>query len=542
MITNNPANFNPNQLTTPGLYVVIQPPPGYIQAQASNYIAYFGTGSWGKANTAMLCGSMAEVVASVGSKTTASYADPFDLPTACEIAFAQTQTENAGLPAGIGVYVTRVTDGTDVAASGFMLDTTGGSPLHGLKLTAVCTGTLGNGIVTTVSPGQLTGTFNAYIVPPAGLQPELYTNILGGGAGVFWQNLANVINNGQGVLRGPSRLVTASNVNAMAINPAVTPMTLASGTDGRSGVTSSNFIGSSTADPPTGIYQMTVMDPAPSVAVCVGNTDNTVFPTIQSLIDSLAIFTLFSFPTGTDIPTAVAATKSLGINTPNAAYCKDWVYWYDQLTGQQKLVDPAVFIGARIASLSPENSPLNKAVYQVIGTERINSLNSYRNQYSPTDIGTLQSSGILVITNNPPGGNYWGLPHGSNCCSDLVRHWIEYSRLTNWIAHTLDSEMGIYLGQNQSEQSDDPLRAQVKLTLDDFFQTLKGQRQIDNFKTVCDLTDNNPQSIAQHFMYAGCYVRYLSSVQFFVINLQGGTTVNITVSTITEQQAAQIGV
>ena len=411
-----------------------------------------------------------------------------------------------------------------------------------MKLTAVYTGILGNGINYAVSAGQKTGTFNVDIIPPAGLQPERFTAIPGGGVGVFATNLFNAINHGQGVLRGPSQLVIASNVNASSLDPAIQSSTLGSGTDGRS-VTSSNYIGSASASPPTGIYQLQTIpsNAVPSMMVCVGLTDSTVFATIQALVDSLAVVGLLTLPIGTDVPTAITAVKTLGIDSPNIAFCKDWIYWYDSLTGQQKLVDPAVFIGARIAALSPENSPLNKAVFSVVGTERLNSISGFK-QYSPTDIGLMQQSGILVITNSPPGGNYWGFPHGSNSSSDLARHLIEYSRVTNWIAHTLNATMGKFVGLNQSTAVDDPWRAQVKLSLDDFLKGLKDARQIDNFKTVCDKNNNSDQAIVMHFGRADVFVRYLSSVQYFIINMQGGATVNITVSTITPEQAAQIGV
>src|SRR5579883_2193884 len=102
---------------------------------------------------------------------------------------------------------------------------------------------------------------------------------------------------------------------------------------------------------------------------------------------------------------------------------------------------------------------------------------------------------------------------------------VEWTRMTNYLAHSLAAYMGKYVGQNQSQRANDPLRAAVKLDLDQFLALLKSLRQIDDFVTVCDLTNNSTQSIAQHFLFADVRVRYMSSVQFFVISLQGGTTV-----------------
>jgi hypothetical protein len=107
--------------------------------------------------------------------------------------------------------------------------------------------------------------------------------------------------------------------------------------------------------------------------------------------------------------------------------------------------------------------------------------------------------------------------------------------------------MGQYVDQLQSQQPNDPLRQAIRTALNSFLTELKGLGQIDDFQVVCTFSAlpsakpgfgvNTPDSVAQHYLYALCKVRYLSSVRFFILSLQGGTTV-VTVSTGNAQLAA----
>ncbi len=111
--------------------------------------------------------------------------------------------------------------------------------------------------------------------------------------------------------------------------------------------------------------------------------------------------------------------------------------------------------------------------------------------------------------------------------------------MTCWLARTFASTLGGFVGQLQSSQANDPLRNRVKNQLNTFLNSLQGANgavgQIDSFTVVCQFSAaqsavpgqgvNTPASIAQHYLYVLVRVRYLSSVRFFVLTLQGGTTV-----------------
>jgi hypothetical protein len=58
-------------------------------------------------------------------------------------------------------------------------------------------------------------------------------------------------------------------------------------------------------------------------------------------------------------------------------------------------------------------------------------------------------------------------------------------------------------------------------------QAMLDQGMIDDFLNVCDNTNNTAQRIALGYLQADCQVVFLSVVEFFIINLQGGQSVTI---------------
>ncbi|MBY0548717.1 MAG: hypothetical protein K2W95_15715 [Candidatus Obscuribacterales bacterium] len=516
IIVNKP-DFNASALQASDLYVRIIPPPGFVRGEPTDVLVVLGTASWGPKNQPILNGSPNDIASNFGGVTADAAADPFDLCTDAQIAFSQARS------AGLSIYGIRISDGTDAAATYTLLDTSG-TPKNGLVLTGKHTGKLGNNIRVLITDGSKTGTYTVTIVPFSGGRAEVYPNIAYSTPGDFWNSLKSAINNGMSGLRGPSELVVGGAVDATAIAPALGTFALTGGTDGRASVAAANFIGSDTAMPKTGIYAVRGLTPSANIIICAGLTDTTVYATLQALVEDQGMVVVLPFAKGTSTASAISSKKTLGIDSPNVIFCKDWVQWFDTGSGQTRYVPPTAFVAGRIACLAPEISPTNKEVYGVVGTER-QDISGGNLPYSPAEVGQLQKNGIVFITNPVPGGRYWGIRHGMSSSSDPVRAPIEYARMTNYLAHSLADFMGKFVGENQTTRVNDALRGAVKGTLDSFLMNLKQSGQIDDFITVCDLTNNTPELIAQHFLRAALRVRYMSSVQFFIVDLQGGTTV-----------------
>lgn len=401
----------------------------------------------------------------------------------------------------------------------------------GITITANCTGVLGNQIILTTTAGSGANTFTVSLQPFSGT-PEVYPNIPAVG---FWSALKAAINTGISTYRGPSQYVKASNAHPAVGAPTLASVTLAGGTDGRAGVTTAILLGSDTAMPRTGMYALRQLQPAVSVIWLVGCTDFTDAAALEVAFNqSEGCSSFIPFPVGTSTATATAAVSSTGVHDPSFAYLNDWIYFFDTINNVTRLVPPTPVVAGMICTLTPEQSPGNKPVSLVNGTIR-NSPITGNSPYTPSEIAMLENAGIMLITNPIPAGSQFGVRHGQTTSLMAATAPFEYWRMTSYLARSFASTMGQFVDQLQSQQPNDPLRQTVKLQLNTFLQTLVGLGQIDSYLVTCAFSSspsatpglgmNTPASVAQHYMFALVQVTYLSSVRFFILSLQGGTTV-----------------
>lgn len=408
---------------------------------------------------------------------------------------------------------------------------TGSTSTAGATISALYTGSLGSSLQLQIATSAaVANTVNVTVSGFSGTA-ELFPNI---STVNFWRNLQNALANGVSSFRGPSQWLRATTINAGVGAPVNGTYLLTGGTDGRARVTTSNLLGSSTNTPRTGVWALAGTTPAVGIAWLVGVTDVAAVATMDSFAQTAGCSVLFPFPTGTSTTTAVTATQTNGVDGPEFIYVKDSVYFQDTVNNMRRLVLPTPVIGGRWATLSPEQSPLNKPVYLVVGTERTDPVNGTI-PYSPSEIGQLNSAGIMFISNPCPGGSFFGIRTAASTSVNAGTLPVEYWRLTMFIARSIDNTMGIFVGQLQSQQPDDDLRNQVKATLNAFAQTLQASNIIDSGIGFCEYSNaanakfgngvNTPTSVAQHYLFALFRATYLASVWYFVVSIQGGTTV-----------------
>ncbi|HMJ99788.1 MAG TPA: hypothetical protein VK552_10770, partial [Reyranella sp.] len=257
-----------------------------------------------------------------------------------------------------------------------------------------------------------------------------------------------------------------------------------------------------------------------------------------------------SFVSGLSAAGALTAANAAAVADPSILYAKDWIYFFDTINNVQRLVPSSPVIGGMWATRGPQESPGNKPVNLVIGTER-NNPQTGNLPYSVSDIGLMESAGILTITKPIPRGNIFGVRHGQSSSLFGVTKPAEYWRMTMYIARSAAGFIGQYVDEEQSQQPGDPIRAAFKLQSNQFLKLLKGAGQIDNFLVTCAFSTspsaqpglgmNTPQSVAQHYLFALWQITYLSSIRFFVLSLQGGTTVVEVAGQLTQQQATLQG-
>lgn len=500
------GQLNLTALVVPDLYVQIIPPAiASLNGVPSNVLGIVGTAQWGPVNAPTVFGTMAEFAQTFGQLQNRRY----DLGTVAAAAALQ------GANNFIGV---RVTDGTDVAATATAVGGTGG-----LDITAKYTGSLGNNLQVTLAAGRAANTTKIILAIP-GLPPEQFDNIAGTG-NALWLALAAAINEGVGGQRGPSNLATAT-AGASVTAPTLGTTPLTGGLDGTTTITSAVLTGVD-GTVRKGMYSL--RGTGASIGVLADCADPTTWAAQVAYGLSEGTYMVDTTAAGSSIAADVTAKGSASADSYALKVMHgDWCYWNDPVNQVTRMISPQGFIAGTLANLAPQNSSLNKPIYGIVGTQQ--SLSNLT--YSSADLQTLGLAGIDVIANPIPAGQNFGARFGHNASSNPSIQGDNYTRMTNYLAATFAAGMGQFVGQLQSTQPSDPWRRGVKATLSNYAQSLVEQNQIDSFSIVCDLTNNPPARIALGYGQADVNVRYLSVVEKFIVNMQGGQ--NVQVATVTQ--------
>jgi hypothetical protein len=507
------GGLNTAALTAPDLYIQIQPPKTrYINGVATDILGIVGVGSWGAVNSPMLIGSPGDALQKIGAQQVRKY----DLATAIAVSIG------LGAP---NIRAVRVTDGTDIAATSTLKDT---AAAVGATLTAFYTGTLGNSLSATLSTGTANASWKLVISLP-GVSPEVFDNITGTGL-ALWQNVVNAVNNGQSGIRGASQLVIAT-VGISILAPVAVGQTIAftAGTDGATTITDSVLVGADgvTGSTRKGMYAL--RGTGHQVLNLVDVADPTQWPTMLTFGLSEGCYPVTQGAAGASYATVSASLTTAGCDSyALKVMVGDWVYWYDQVNGQQRMIAPATFSAAKIAALAPHQSPLNKPLTNAVSTQR----NLLQQPYSLAEIGAINTSRLDVITNPCPGGSYFGHRAGLNSSSNPTTNGDNYTRMTNFLSLTLAASFGYVVGQLQTVD----LRRTTKSTIASFLQTLVDQGMIGDanggpaFSVQLDASNNSDARVALGYMQCDVQVKYLSVVRYFLVNLEAGQSVTVVVS------------
>jgi hypothetical protein len=463
------GSINTTALIVPDLYVqIVSPQTLLLNGVPTDTLGVVGSATWGPVGEPTICGSMGDYAAAFGPVMPRKY----DMGT---------QVATAVQQGAANFRCVRVTDGTDTAAAL--------SVFGAITFTALHTGTLGNQLTLTFSAGSAANSWRVTIALP-GINPEVFDNILGSGA-VFWANLAY------------------AGLNAAAL------------------------VGSDSL-PRQGMYALRGQGCAMALLADADDASHWSAQVAFGLSES--VYMICTGPAGDNITNAVATKAGAGIDSYAAKLMfGDWIYWYDQANALTRLVSPQGFVAGRLANLSPEQSSLNKPLYGVIGSQKSGQPGvGTATTYATADLSALLSAGIDVIANPQPGGAYWGVRGGFNTSSNAAINGDNYTRLTNYIAATLSSGMGIYVGQLVNAT----LFQNIRATLLAFLNGLLGQGLLGStdgslpFAVVCDITNNPVSRTSLGYVQADVQVQYQAINEKFIVNVQGGQTVQVSVQSV----------
>lgn len=509
------GSINTTALVVPDLYVQIVPPQNLVlNGVPTDIVGVVGSAAWGPIGQPVIVGSMAEFVQNFGPIVPRKY----DMGTQVATAIQQGAQN---------FRCVRVSDGTDTAAQlGLFYNNGASGPL---VLTALHTGSYGNQIGGAFFAGSQANTWRISLQLPGGV-PEVFDNV-GGTGQTFWQNLVNAINNGQNLQRGPSNLVVAAlgsgNFSTMPTAGAFSFVFGSPGQDGAN-VNAANLVGQD-SPPRTGMYAL--RGQGCSIGVLADADDASQWTTQAGFGMSEGVYMICTGPAGDNIGNAIIIKHSTGLDSYAVKLMfGDWIWWSDQVNGAVRLVSPQGFVAGRLGNLSPEQSSLNKQLYSIIGTQRSgNPGTAQNNLYSEADLQALLGVGIDVITNPQPGGFYWGVRGGFNSSSNPAVDGDNYTRLTNYIAATLAAGMGQYVG----ELINVSLFQRIRATLLSFLQNLLQQGLLGStdgrlpFSVVCDTSNNPPSRTSLGYVQADCQIQYQAINEKFIVNVEGGQTVQV---------------
>ena len=515
------GSINNTALIVPDLYVEIVPPQNLVlNGVPTNIVGAVGTSSWGPANAPVVVASMADYYTQFGPVMARKY----DMGT--QIAAAVQQ-------GALDFRCVRVTDGTDTFASADI-------PGSSVVISAKYSGSLGNRISVTLQPGSRQSTWLLNVSLP-GLQPEIFDNIAGD-ATSFWRSLAAAVNTGTGDAMRPSRLI-AVQANGNISTPSAFSLTLGSaavGSDGAAGVTSDQLVGSD-SQTRTGMYALRSQGCGIALLADADSPNDWAAQAAFGLDEG--VYFILTGPAGDTISNAVSVKRSFGLDSYAAKLMfGDWLWWSDQTNGLVRLVSPQGFTAGRLANLSPEQSALNKQIFGVVGSQRAGQpLTGQLSAYSSAELAALFSAGIDVIANPQPAGNFWGVRGGRNSSHDQLRNGDNYVRLTNFISSSLAAGMGQFVGR---VIADDLFRS-IRGTLLSFLQNMLNQGLIGTldgtlpYSVICDTSNNPPARTGLGYVQADVQVRYQAINEKFIVNLEGGQTVQIAKQTLPAGQPGQ---
>lgn len=533
------ASLNTAALSAPDLYVQIVPPrTSYINGVPTDGLGLVGVASWGPVNRPFRITSDTDMAFFLGMPQNRRY----DLATAVAVSL---QTGAANL------NCVRVTNGSEKAACGEFKQKT---IKKKLCLTALYSGTRGNFIKAGLSQGSAANSIKLTISLP-GVIAEVFDNLRTEVPDIC-AVIADAVNHGQQTVRGPSQIIsacakdyvpgtesdtksviagfTSAEISFAGGNDGLDPYTVKIVVDNKSvekkigPIADSQVVGEESAEGlRTGMYAL--RSTGSQVINLIDVTTAEHWPAMTTFARSDGAFIISQGAESSDFKALSDALNKSGVDDWHfKLLVGDWPYWKDTTNGINRLIAPATFEAANIAARSPHISTLNKRIPGIIATQR----QLDRRIYTGTEIGLINSARLDVITNPCPGGNYFGMRSGRNCSSNPTQNDDTYTRMTNFLSLTIAASFGSVVGDNQTVD----LRRETKSTLESFLSNLEMLKMIGDpnggpaFAVRLDETNNPDSRVALGYMTADVQVKYLNVVRFFLVNLEGGGSVSISVS------------
>ena len=393
----------------------------------------------------------------------------------------------------------------------------------GITLTAKYTGSLGNSLKVTFAKGQAANSYNM-IVSCTGLPTEIYNSVASNLTGLpVWTALTGAINSGSSTVRPPSNLVVAT-VGTATTLPILGTYSLSGGTDGVTAITTSVLLGSD-ASPRSGMYALRNQGVA-QFTLC-DCSDLTSLSTQIAYGTDIGAYVIMASPASDTLTNASTSLSQYGIDSFIAKVLfGDWIIWLDSVNGvPNRMTSPAAVSIGFFGNSSPQRNSLNKPINGIVGTQST----LLGKTYGYSDFQTLAAARMDIITLDKTITNNFVHRLGINTSSNPVIMGDEYTRVTFFLAKSINVIGAQYIGANMTATE----MLQAKVALQQFLQLAQTNGIIYTFngsqayQVVLDTSNNTQATAALGYQYA--YVKAIIGpiVRYFIINLEGGSSVTI---------------
>jgi len=369
------------------------------------------------------------------------------------------------------------------AASLVLKDSTNGDSV---LVEAVTPGTWGNDTKVAVASGTQTGTFK--LVVTYGKVSETHDNLTLDNLGGVKSNLVKL-----------SKATGATNIPA---NITATP--LSGGNDGAD-TTDNDYIG--TIDAQGNRTGLKALEPVRvAIVVCAQQYSEQIHAALiahcaaATIGQGLRMAVLNTAP-GLTVDAATQVTTELDSIRAIMTYP-----WLEPLEEAGTYVAPDGYCAGRLAVLASQQSPSNKEIVGITGTERY---------FTDAEVKALTLARISPITLVP--GRGYRIRNGLTLSSDPAWNQTNIRRQFDQL------EMEIYdaLQWAISEENTPELRMAVAAQIDAHLENKKRKGEIYDYKpTICDDTNNTPETIAARILNVKVRVRPVYASDYIDVAVQ----------------------
>jgi hypothetical protein len=399
----------------------------------------------------------------------------------------------------------------------------GAAGTTGMTLTGKYTGSLGNFVKANVLSGTAANSFKVVVYCP-GLATEIFDNLAIGLTGLpAWTAIVAGINGGTSGVRPASNIVIAT-VGTSTAAPSAGITSLSGGADGAGSVTTAQMVGVD-ALPRTGMYALRGTGVAQfTLADC---SDLTALSTLVAFGIDIGAYGVMSTVMSDTITNASAELSAYGIDSfVVKVIFGDWVVWLDTVNGiPQRVTAPSAVTLGLLGNLSPQENTLNKPINGIIGTQSM----VLNRTYSQSDYQTLAAARMDVITVDKSLSNNIIHRLGINTSSNLITFGDEYTRVIFFLAKSINLIGSHYIGANMTpdEMLDAKVALQQFLALAVINGIIYTFDRSQAYQVVLDTSNNTQATAALGYQYAYVKVVIGPIVRYFIINLEGGSSVVI---------------